>query len=45
MTVQPPGDQLRADLQAIGETMTDEWLEAAGEQGKLIIESYKSMSM
>ena len=38
MRVQPPGDQLRADLEAIGETMTDEWLEAAGEQGKLIVE-------
>jgi TRAP-type C4-dicarboxylate transport system substrate-binding protein len=43
MTVQPPGDQLRADLEAIGETMTEEWLDAAGEQGKLIIDSYKSM--
>ena len=31
MTVQPPGDQLRADLEAIGETMTEEWLEEAGE--------------
>jgi TRAP-type C4-dicarboxylate transport system substrate-binding protein len=43
MSVQPPGDELRADLEAIGGTMTDEWLDAAGEQGKLIIESYKSM--
>jgi TRAP-type C4-dicarboxylate transport system substrate-binding protein len=43
MTVQPPGDQLRADLEAIGGTMTDEWLAAAGEPGKQIIESYKSM--
>jgi TRAP-type C4-dicarboxylate transport system substrate-binding protein len=45
MTVAPPGEQLRADLEAIGETMTGEWLKAAGEQGKLIINSYKSMSM
>jgi TRAP-type C4-dicarboxylate transport system substrate-binding protein len=43
MTVEPPGDQLRADLEAIGETMTDEWLDAAGEQGKLIVDSYRSM--
>jgi TRAP-type C4-dicarboxylate transport system substrate-binding protein len=43
MTVQPPGDQLRADLLAIGDTMTGEWLDAAGEQGKLIIDTYKSM--
>jgi TRAP-type C4-dicarboxylate transport system substrate-binding protein len=45
MTVQPPGDQLRADLEAIGETMTAEWLDAAGEQGKVIIDSYRSMPM
>jgi TRAP-type C4-dicarboxylate transport system substrate-binding protein len=45
MTVQPPGDQLRADLEAIGETMTAEWLDAAGEQGKVIINSYRSMPM
>jgi TRAP-type C4-dicarboxylate transport system substrate-binding protein len=45
MTVAPPGDRLRADLEAIGEAMTGEWLEAAGEQGKLIVDSYKSMAM
>jgi TRAP-type C4-dicarboxylate transport system substrate-binding protein len=45
MTVQPPGDQLRADLEAIGETMTAEWLDAAGEPGKVIIDSYRSMPM
>ena len=35
MSIQPPGDQLRADLEKIGETMTDEWLEAdrRGRQG------------
>jgi TRAP-type C4-dicarboxylate transport system substrate-binding protein len=43
--VQPPGDQLRADLEAIGQTMTEEWLDAAGEQGKVIIDSYRSKSM
>ena len=43
MSVAAPGDQLRTDLEAIGETMTGEWLEAAGEQGKLIVNSYKSM--
>ncbi len=43
MTVAAPGDQLRADLEAIGETMTGEWLDSAGEQGKLIVDAYRSM--
>lgn len=43
MTVHQPGDQLRADLEAIGATMTEEWLEAAGEPGQQIIASYRKM--
>ncbi|MEM7021083.1 MAG: TRAP transporter substrate-binding protein [Pseudomonadota bacterium] len=43
MTVQPAGDTLRADLESIGETMTNEWLESTGESGKAIVDSYKSM--
>ena len=43
MTVQPPGDKLRADLEKIGATMTDEWLEATGEIGKKIVDAYKAM--
>ena len=43
MSIQPPGDQLRADLEKIGQTMTDEWLEATGEAGKKIVDAYKSM--
>jgi TRAP-type C4-dicarboxylate transport system substrate-binding protein len=43
MSVQAPGDQLRADLEKIGQTMTDEWLEATGEVGKKIVDAYKSM--
>jgi TRAP-type C4-dicarboxylate transport system substrate-binding protein len=43
MSIQPPGDQLRADLEEIGDTMTNEWLEATGEAGKEIIGAYKSM--
>jgi TRAP-type C4-dicarboxylate transport system substrate-binding protein len=43
MSVQPPGDTLRADLEKIGQTMTDEWLEATGEAGKAIADAYKSM--
>ncbi|MCB2053820.1 MAG: TRAP transporter substrate-binding protein [Geminicoccaceae bacterium] len=41
MTVQPAGDQLKSDLEKIGETMTNEWLEAAGDQGKAIVDAYK----
>lgn len=43
MTVHEPSDQLRADLEAIGATMTEEWLEAAGEPGQQIIETYRKM--
>ena len=43
MTVADPGDGLKAELKAFGETMTSEWLEAAGEQGKAIIDAYNSM--
>lgn len=42
MTVQPAGDQLKADLQAIGETMTAEWLESAGDEGKAIVDAFKA---
>ncbi len=42
MTVAPPGDQLRADLEMIGETMTDEWLAATGDQGKAIVDAFKA---
>ena len=40
MTVAPPGDTLRADLMAIGETMTAEWLEASGEAGASIVNGF-----
>ena len=43
MTVGPAGDQLTSDLKKVGETMTNEWLEASGDDGKAIIERYKSM--
>ncbi len=41
MTVQPAGDALMDELRAIGETMTQEWLEAAGEEGQAIIDAYR----
>lgn len=43
MTVAPPGDQLKADLLVIGETMSKEWTEAAGDDGKAIADAYKAM--
>ncbi len=41
MTVAPPSDQLREDLAALGETMTEEWIASAGEDGAAIIEAYR----
>ncbi|HYZ27065.1 MAG TPA: TRAP transporter substrate-binding protein [Geminicoccaceae bacterium] len=43
MSIQPPGDGLRADLEKIGQTMANEWLEATGETGKAIMAAYRSM--
>ncbi|MCA1298981.1 TRAP transporter substrate-binding protein [Stappia indica] len=43
MTVQRPSEKLTGELQIIGETMTTEWLEAAGEDGKAIVDAYKGM--
>jgi TRAP-type C4-dicarboxylate transport system substrate-binding protein len=43
MMVQPAGEALMGELRAIGETMTAEWLEAAGEQGAAIVDAYRNM--
>ncbi len=43
MTVAEPSDQLRSDLEGFGTTMTDEWIAAAGDKGKAIVESYRAM--
>ncbi|MCK0169035.1 TRAP transporter substrate-binding protein [Jannaschia sp. S6380] len=40
MTVEPANDALMEELKAIGDTMTEEWLEAAGETGAEIVDSY-----
>ncbi|MCC0040793.1 MAG: TRAP transporter substrate-binding protein [Rhodobiaceae bacterium] len=42
MTVQRAGDGLVAELKAIGETMTSEWLASAGADGKAIVDAYKA---
>ena len=41
MTVEPASDALKGELQAIGATMTDEWLSEAGEAGKAVVDAYK----
>ena len=41
MTVAPPSDQLKADLQRIGDTMTAEWLQKTGDDGKAIVERFR----
>ena len=42
MTVGPASDQLVSDLKEIGETMTTEWLEAAGDDGAAIVDAFKN---
>ena len=42
MTVEPANDTMMGELKAIGETMTAEWLETAGDAGKAIVDTYKS---
>lgn len=41
MTVGPPSETLKSELQDVGETMTTEWLEAAGDTGQSIVEEYR----
>ena len=43
MTVQRANDQLMGELKAVGETMTNEWLDKAGDDGKSIVDTYKKM--
>ncbi len=38
-----PSQTLREGFRRIGETMTKEWLEAAGEDGRRIVEAYRAM--
>jgi len=42
MTVGPAGDKLMGELLTIGETMTAEWMEAAGAEGKALVDAYKA---
>jgi TRAP-type C4-dicarboxylate transport system substrate-binding protein len=42
MTVGPASDQMKEELREIGVTMTNEWLEASGEDGKAIVDAFKA---
>ena len=42
MTVAPASDTLKSELQEIGATMTAEWLEAAGDRGAAIVDTFKA---
>ncbi len=42
MSVGKVSATLEAELKAIGETMTDEWLEQAGDAGRAIVEAYRA---
>ena len=41
--VKKPSEEMLGELQQVGETMLDEWLETAGETGQEIIDRYRSM--
>jgi TRAP-type C4-dicarboxylate transport system substrate-binding protein len=41
VTVAQPSDSVKAALQKIGDTMTEEWLASAGADGKAIIDAYR----
>ena len=41
MDVVPPSEGLSGELKGIGQTMTDEWLAKAGDDGKKLVEAYQ----
>ncbi|HSM20464.1 MAG TPA: C4-dicarboxylate ABC transporter substrate-binding protein, partial [Hyphomicrobiales bacterium] len=43
VVVQDPPQELAESMRAIGETMTEEWLAEAGEDGNAIIDDYRAM--
>lgn len=42
MNVGPASEQMTNELKEIGVTMTNEWLEAAGDEGKSIVDAFQS---
>ncbi|MEO1722218.1 MAG: TRAP transporter substrate-binding protein [Pseudomonadota bacterium] len=41
ITVSEPSDALRSKLEAVGATMTEEWLEKAGDEGKAVVAAFR----
>lgn len=41
MKIMAPGEQLKADLAKIGDTMTADWVKAVGADGKAIIDAFR----
>uniref|UniRef100_UPI00333F5322 TRAP transporter substrate-binding protein n=1 Tax=Castellaniella defragrans TaxID=75697 RepID=UPI00333F5322 len=42
MQVEEPSAQLKADLAKVGQTVLQEWMEKAGDEGKRVLEAYKA---
>nr|WP_232830900.1 TRAP transporter substrate-binding protein [Tropicimonas sp. IMCC34011] len=42
MTISEPSETLSQELSEIGDTMTQEWLEEAGDEGQSVIDAYKA---
>ena len=42
MTVSAPSDALKEGLKGYGATMTSEWIAAAGDAGKAVVEAYSA---
>ncbi len=42
MTVSDPSDELSQQLSEIGQTMTDEWLAEAGDEGAQVVDAYRA---
>ena len=43
MKVLPPGAELKAGLQKVGEQLTQDWLKKAGSDGQAIVDAYKKV--
>ncbi len=43
MTVVPPPAPLRSDMQKVGDTMLQEWLQKAGPEGRSLVDTYKKL--
>ena len=41
MQILPPSPQLKADMKKVGDTMLKEWLDKAGPEGKLLVDSFQ----